>query len=329
MKKILGISLMLSVLFVGCKKETADTADKGLQNLENDVEGSARSRNPKCDFSEAISKSISDDGTQLQSLFKKYYKGNSTKLDKIMVSFRNVAAPGGNNITTMKVQYKYGKMIFLNESNSDTMVVLNFDPSGKLVKAEAGMPIYAGWSGKIGFRFFYHQNRLSSIESSELVYLGDDNYDTTWIPYIRLKYDYSKANVSEVEFRAFGEEPGTSIKYKYNYSRKVKYQVYPDDMMGDYHYFFYFLKYLNLFPELTPSHLLIESQTNNIVYPGDYRREYSHHHIDSDGRLIFYKQRSIIDMEQSRNTSSEGYIEWWKINWKCSNGGQHSYHNEP
>ncbi|HEY0356784.1 MAG TPA: hypothetical protein VGC29_11295 [Flavisolibacter sp.] len=317
--------VLLVLIFPGCRKK--DLVNESLPSLTEEEGNRSNSTRNQCDFSEASSNSISLTGEPgFTSLFKKYYMPGSGKLDKILVSFRNIAAPGANDPALLKLIYRHNRIIFLNDNSLDTMAILNFDNAGKLRYAQAGLPFHFGWSLKTGFRFIYHQDKLIKIENSEQVYIGDDQYQTNWYPYINIRYDHQKKNVSEIFFPAFGA-PGPSIKYEYNYSRKVKNQVYPDDMMGDYHYFLYFLKYLNLFPELTPEHLLVRSKAFNTDYPGNYDRRYSNHVVDGSGKLLFYHQNSSInDVETGVNFSN---TEKWKIDWKCRHGNinHHNYQN--
>lgn len=304
MKKIVIPTLLLFVFFVtGCKKNNPEFVTEELAEQKNQKNGWVHGGH--CDYEAAYSKAISNEGTEEVPLFQKYYSGS--RLQKIKVHFRNVAG-GAYEPFVLKVVYQPKRMIFLREGNGDTTAILDFNHSGKLVRARAPIPFHQGWSFQTSFRFFYYQGKLKKIESGHLELTESQEYETVWFPYINIDYDFKKKNVSRVTFPAFGSTTGESIKYWYDYSRKAKAQVYPDDMAGDYHYFFYFLKYLNIFPELTPENILTRS-LQVTEYPGTFDRRYADHQFDASGKLISYKENDDL----------------WKIDWKCFGGNNHQF----
>ncbi len=315
------LSLLWAAIFIliasGCKKDDPEMSAEGTGD-ELTVDGWGYNHNT-CDYEEASSKSISDDGTQLLPLFKKVYQPGSKKLQSILMSFRNVAGVGYDPFT-LNVVYLPRRTVFL-RPGGDTAAILYYSHSGKLIRAQASIPFNAGWEWKYSFRFNYHDGNLRKIESSELVINDGVTFDTIWHPYIRLGYDHTKKNVDEISFSSFGSQTGPKIRYSYNYSKKVKYQVYPDDMYGDYHYFFFFLKNINVLPDLKPEHLLIKSQTYNFEYPGNFIRKYSNHVIHG-GRVSFYKQSTTL-LNPSPGQPS---YEYWKLDWSC--GGSNHYNSQ-
>jgi hypothetical protein len=295
-KALLNYLSLLLIVIAGCKRNDFENLPGALQKI-------------KCDYIQASSPYLSMDHTLTVPLFTKVYNAQN-RLEKILVRFRNVATPFLYP-STLDVSYPPGRVVFVREEDGDTAAVLELHPSGKVIRAQAATPFYLGWEFKRDYAFQYSGNRIQEIQIAE-----EDAHTHTryWNPFVQFTYDKGNKNVSKIIFGGIGQNASyDSIQYQYDYSRKANAQVYPDDMLGDYHQFFFFLKYLNLFPELQPENILISSAYGSTLpfsYPSYYDRKYSAHTFDAQGKLLSYKQNSSRPTDQI-------FDEEWLVDWKC------------
>jgi hypothetical protein len=292
---LIYLSILL-ILFASCKRNDFENLPGALQKA-------------KCDYVQASSPYLSMDHTQTVPLFTKIYNAQN-RLDKILVRFRNVATPFLYP-STLDVSYQPSRVVFVREEDGDTAAVLELHPSGKIISARAATPFYLGWEFQRDYAFTYSGNRLQEIQIEEE---DAHTHSRHWNPFVQVTYDKGNKNVSKIIFGGIGQNASyDSIQYQYDYSRKANAQVYPDDMLGDYHQFFFFLKYLNIFPELQPENILTGSSYGSTLpfsYPSYYDRKYSDHTFDAQGKLISYKQNSSRPTDQV-------FDEEWQVDWKC------------
>jgi hypothetical protein len=286
--------LLLSALS-SCKKSDL----KGLNGFYN---------KNKCDYVQASAPGIIPETTGPIALFTKTYDA-STRLQSIYSRFRNVAT-GIRYSFNLTVSYQPGKMIFIRD-NGDTSAVLNFGPSGRLVSATAATPFYLDWSYRRDYNLIYAGNVPREIQITGEPHSADAGQ---WIPFVQMAYDNGNKNITRLTFGGIYRSSDKSwIDYRYDHTRKAKAQVYPDDMMGDYHMFYFFLKYLNVIPELQPENLLTSSSfggEGTSFYPASFERQYSNHLLDAGGKLVSYTQHSSFPTEQERTEN-------WQIDWTC------------
>ena len=228
-------------------------------------------------------------------LFTKHYRPGTILLDKMTVSFLNIATTFSDKHTDLKITYAPQEMIITDES-ADTIAIFEFKPNGQLLRAWCDVyvlphSIVKGRSSLI-FQFIYSGNRLDEVK------LLDE-------PYVKIKYDQTNKNVASIEF---GQNFGT-IFYQYDYNRTANGQYYPDEKRGDYFRFWYFLKYLNLLPELQPKNLLTGSYDDTQEYPGPTSNVYSNQSFDAANRVISYEVNSTFV-----NTSAFS-VESWNVYW--------------
>jgi len=290
--------LWLIVLFTGfisCKKSDL----KGFNGFIN---------KNKCDYIQASAPGIIPETTGPIALFTKTYDASS-RLQSIYTRFRNVATGIIENFN-LNVSYMPGKMIFIRD-NGDTSAILNFGPSGRLLTATAATPFYLNWSYRRDYNFIYTGNALSEIQITGEPHSADAGQ---WIPYIQLAYDNGYKNITKLTAGGIYSSSDRSwIDYRYDRTRRPRAQVYPDDMFGDYHMFFFFLKYLNVIPGLQPGNLLASSSFGGEgtgFYPASFERQYSNHQLDADGKLVSYTQHSSFPTNQE-------VTENWQIDWTC------------
>jgi hypothetical protein len=275
---------------------------------KNDLKGLNGSFNKnKCDYVQATFLYTRPQLFGPIVLFTKTYDA-SLQLQSIYCQFRNVAT-GIQYSFNLSVFYQPGQIIFT-RNNGDTTAVLNFGSNGRLIRASAAFPFYPDWGGTGNYNFIYNGNKLREIQITGSKYSGDPGH---LIPYIQLAYDNGNKNMTKLTFNGISRSSDKSwIDYRYDYSRKARAQVYPDDMLGDYHMFYFFLKYLNVIPGIQPENILSSSLSgsdNPHDYPGSYERQYSNHQFDAEGRLVTYTQHSTSGhLDQTEN---------WTIEWKC------------
>src|SRR6476660_629942 len=287
--------LLLLTTIISCKR----TDLKGLNGSYN---------KNKCDYEQAT---VHWDKPQTYgpiTLFTKSYDASS-RLQSIYCRFRNVAT-GIQYSFNLNVSYQPGQMIFTRD-NGDTTAVLNFSPNGRLTSAKAATPFYLDWSYRRDYNFIYAGNVPREIQISGAVNSVDAGQ---WIPYIQLAYDKGNKNITRLTAGGIYRSSDKSwIDYRYDPSRKAGAQVYPDDMFGDYHMFYFFLKYLNVLPELQPENLLTSSSfggEGSSFYPASFERQYSNHQLDAGGKLVSYTQHSTFPSNQERTEN-------WQIDWTC------------
>lgn len=285
MEKIyLACLLTVVVITSGCKKNDVGNLPPGFQKTN-------------CDYSRA---SLTN---KFQSvvLFSKSYDALD-RLQKITVHFRSMVTPTIPARPTLAVLYEQRRVIFINESNKDTAAVFELEPSGRISKAQTALFVVPmGWANRHQFSFSYSGNRIKEINTKALP--GGTNA-SDWFPYVSVIYDAGYKNVSKLVFGPSSPYPST-MEYEYDYSRKAKAQVYPDDMLGDYYNSFFFFKDLNIFPELQPENILMGS-TITVEYPGKMTRTYTDHKFDADGKLVSYQQ-----------LTNNSPLEHWQIDWHC------------
>jgi hypothetical protein len=287
--------LLLLATIISCKRNEL----KGLNGSYN---------KNKCDYEQATVHWDKPETYGPITLFTKSYDASS-RLQSIYCQFRNVAT-GIQYSFNLTVSYQPGKMIFTRD-NGDTTAVLNFGANGRLISASTAYPFYPDWGGTRNYNFIYNGNMLTEMQITGSKYSGEPGH---LIPYIQLAYDNGNKNISRLTFYGISRDTYKSwIDYHYDYSRKARAQVYPDDMLGDYDMFYFFLKYLNVIPVLQPENILSSSLSgsdNPHDYPGSYERQYSNHQFDAERRLVSYTQQSVV------NNRLKG-IENWTIDWKC------------
>jgi hypothetical protein len=288
--------LLLLAGIYSCKKNDL----KGLNGIFN---------KNKCDYIQASAPGIIPETTGPIALFTKTYDASS-RLQSIYTRFRNVAT-GIRESFNLTVSYLPGKMIFLRD-NGDTSAVLNFSPSGRLTTATAATPFYLDWSYRRDYNFIYSGNALREIQITGEVHSVDAGQ---WIPFIQLAYDNNGyKNITRLTAGGIYRSSDKSwIDYRYDRTKRAKAQVYPDDMFGDYHMFYFFLKYLNVIPGLQPENLLASSSfggEGTSFYPASFERQYSNHQLDADGKLVSYTQHSSYPSNQEKTEN-------WQIDWTC------------
>jgi hypothetical protein len=295
MRKVYFASFLLILTALSsCKKNDL----KGMNGIFN---------KNKCDYVQASAPGIIPETSGSIALFTKTYDASS-RLQSIYSRFRNVAT-GIQYSFNLNVSYQPGQMIFTRD-NGDTTAVLNFSPNGRLTSAKAATPFYLDWSYRRDYNFIYAGNVLREIQISGEVHSVDAGQ---WIPYIQLAYDKGNKNITRLTAGGIYRSSDKSwIDYRYDASRKARAQVYPDDMFGDYHMFYFFLKYLNVLPELQPENLLTSSSFGGegISYPASFERQYSNHQLDASGKLVSYTQHSAFPTNQERTEN-------WQIDWTC------------
>jgi hypothetical protein len=295
MRKVYLACFLLILTASSCKKNDL----KGLNGIFN---------KNKCDYVQASAPGIIPETTGPIALFTKTYDASS-RLQSIYSRFRNVAT-GIRDSFNLAVSYLPGTMVFT-RNNGDTTAVLNFSANGRLTSAKAATPFYLDWSHRREYNFIYAGNVLREIQINGEVHSSDAGQ---WIPYIQLAYDNGNKNVSRLTFGGIYRSSDKAwIDYSYDHSRKAKAQVYPDDMLGDYHMFYFFLKYLNVMPELQPENLLASSSfggEGTSHYPASFERQYSNHILDAGGKLVSYTQHSSFPTAQERTEN-------WQIDWTC------------
>ena len=262
----------------------------------------------KCDYVQASAPGIIPETTGSIALFTKTYDA-SARLQSIYNRFRNVAT-GIQYSFNLSVSYQSGQMIFTRDEG-DTTAVLNFSPNGRLTSAKSATPFYLDWSYRREYNFIYAGNVLREIQINGEAHSADAGQ---WIPYIQLAYDKGNKNITRLTAGGIYRSSDRSwIDYRYDPSRKARAQVYPDDMFGDYHMFYFFLKYLNVLPELQPENLLTSSSfggEGSSFYPASFERQYSNHQLDASGKLVSYTQHSTFPSNQERTEN-------WQIDWTC------------
>jgi hypothetical protein len=295
MRKVYFTSFLLILTALSsCKKNDL----KGMNGIFN---------KNKCDYIQASAPGIIPETSGSIALFTKTYDASS-RLQSIYSRFRNVAT-GIRESFNLTISYQPGKMIFTRD-NRDTTAVLNFSANGRLTSAIVATPFYLDWSYQRDYNFIYAGNVLREIQISGEVHSVDAGQ---WIPYIQLAYDKGNKNITRLTAGGiYSTSDKFWIDYHYDPSRKARAQVYPDDMFGDYHMFYFFLKYLNVLPELQPENILTSSSFGGegISYPASFERQYSNHQLDANGKLVSYTQHSAFPTNQERTEN-------WQIDWTC------------
>jgi hypothetical protein len=240
----------------------------------------------KCDYSQAYAPGLIPETTGPIYLFSKTYDV-SNRLSQITFRLRNVAYFPVNQYS-YTVSYPQGHMVFTG-MKGETVYDFEFNKQGRLDNVNGN-----------GYRFIYRGSKLTAIVN------GVES-----APFIQLSYDKTNKNISKLLF--FHSGSYDSIQYVYDYSRKIKEQVYPDDMIGDGASFYFFLKYLNVLPDLQPENMLTRStygSTEFYPYPSFYDRVYTNHTTDKEGKLVSYTQTSHRSYDIT-------LVENWSIDWKC------------
>jgi hypothetical protein len=305
MKKalLLAGNLFMIFLIYSCQKSDLRPQEESLTADIPSTDESAAQRgmsNTNCGYVQALSKSISDEGDQELPLFTKEYENG--KLKKITVHMRNIAG-GGYQPVVLTVTHQWRKMIFTDEATGDMVATLEFNHQNRLTKALANYPLLHSTAFEAPYRFIYKNGKISEVQQ-----MVPEESTPTWYPYLRLAYDHTGNNVSRLSMGS-----SANIIYEYDYTLKPKEQYYPDESFGDSFYFWYFLQYLDLFPEVTPKNILKRSIYRDAPdgYPAKYERKYSDQQFDDADRLIYYKQSPKWD-------DNPQAVETWKLVWDCN-----------
>jgi hypothetical protein len=297
MKRILSAAAccLLIVVFTGCQKK--DQWHWAQQK--------------KCDYVYASSKALSDASDEEWPLFAKTFD-NSGKLTKISAAFRNIVG-GIYEFHEFNVRYQ-GNHVFFVRPRGDTAATFEFNNNKKLIWAVTSIPFATGTNQLFNFRFSYQSGRLQGIDYQIAEEDENEPGPNDWYGFMSLLYDGHK-NVSRLTYSSAGYADAVRVDYEYDYQKKAKEQFYPDEAYGDTHNFWYFLKYLNIFPEVNGPNLLKRSMYTSHPegYPATYERIYSEHKLDGSGKLVSYWQKPLW------NGLEVGLPEFWKIKWNCFN----------
>ncbi|HEY0356785.1 MAG TPA: hypothetical protein VGC29_11300 [Flavisolibacter sp.] len=318
MKKffITAVVLVL-IIFSNCKKKDIDVV-----SIENNTEEnrSQHGNNP-CDFSKVIVQAA-EQGPEVW--IKKQYDNYGRIISVKGVFFQTV---GVGSFPLLKIKYRPGKIILLNESETDTMVVYYLDRKGNpawslsinmyqftyehpsttgFVNTSEAIATDQTWL----LRYRYHQGRISEIQKAHISEVGP-GYDTTWLDEHRFSYDHKKNLLKLVQPKLIFGGPPSSMSYYYDHSRKAKAQYYPDSKWFPE---INLPEYLGLFPELNPVNVLVKAYWQDLSWT-DLNGPifYKHHAFDTQGRLVSYQ-------------SYRWWPQRWKLKWNCPGVSNHLDH---
>lgn len=316
---ILAGNFLLLLFMYSCQK--SDFKNPEAHDPSSDVnQNMRRGGNSGANFIYATSAWLSGGEDPDYRLFTKEYKYG--KLSKITASIQNVVTGGLDNFP-LKVRYGFRQMSFVDEQfTGQTVGIFRFDHKGNLTSASlGGSPFPFHHFQPITYRLYYSRGRLKEIK-----YQYDIDPQTcedypelcanppTLHPYVKIQYDNHR-NISAI---STGET--STFKYEYDLKRKVKDQFYADEAIHDYFDFWFFLRYLDILPELRPQNLLVRSvYTSPEGYLTRLERKY-HNQKFKDGRLTSYDVQTNSSYNSDEKSASSKRLsadESWKVYWDC------------
>ncbi|HYJ37469.1 MAG TPA: hypothetical protein VEV87_02590 [Chitinophagaceae bacterium] len=221
-------------------------------------------------------------------LYKKYYDQSGKFVEQIDFTFLAVGVP---EIKHWLVRHSQKKLLFIDKDNpNDTTMIVQFNANARPETITTSVSSF-----NLPIKFFYKNNRLDSIRFP-------DPFGT-----LECEYDH-KGNILAIkQFQlAHGQDVGTF--YEYDYSRKIKMQVYHEEAVAALHFPFVVLQYIDLFPELDPKNVRIRSRVGLRV--GSHISDFIlfNHMMDAEGKLAGYEIRTATDPS----------VAFVNIDWKCN-----------
>jgi len=221
-------------------------------------------------------------------LYNKNYDPNGRIVEQIDFTFYAVGVPA---IKHYLVRHSQKKLLFVDMDNlMDTVMIVQFNAFMRPETIITGGPLF-----NLQIKFFYKNNRLDSIRFSD--------------PFGGYKCEYDdNGNILAIKQFSLGHGQYVGTFYQYDYSKRIKLQVYHDEAVGEVNFPFVILQYLDLFPELNPKNARIRSRVGLEVGPHISDFILSNHMVDADGKLISYEISTATD-------PSVGQV---NLEWKCN-----------